>query len=73
VACYASGDYCKNYLSPRLAAIINIPDKAVTQISTHILPHKGWWLVLGWVSTKEGNPRLCIDYIFTYLILYFSK
>jgi len=25
--------------------------------------HNNWWLVLGWASTKEDHPRLCINYV----------
>jgi len=25
--------------------------------------YTSWWLVLGWMTTKEYHPRLCIDYV----------
>jgi len=30
---------------------------------TYTCTHNIWWLVLGWVTTKEYHPRLCIDYV----------
>jgi len=30
---------------------------------TYTCTHNSWWLVLGWVNTKEYHPRLCIDYV----------
>jgi len=28
---------------------------------TYTCTHNSWWLVLGWVTTKEYHPRLCIN------------
>jgi len=33
------------------------------QAYTYTCVHNSWWLVLGWVTTKEYHPRLCIDYV----------
>jgi len=30
---------------------------------TYTCTHNSGWLVLGWVTTKEYHPRLCIDYV----------
>ena len=53
----------KNTLLPRWTAIIN---SGQSSTRTHTLPHcthNSWWLVLGWVTTKENHPRLRIVYI----------
>ena len=41
-------------------------NKYQTKQNTHTLPHcthNKWWLVLGWVTTKEDHPHLQIAYI----------
>jgi len=30
---------------------------------TNTYTHNSWWLVLGWVTTKEYYLRHCIDYV----------
>ena len=49
-----------------------------TKQCTHTLPHcthTRWWLVLGWVTTKEDHPRLriaCISYIWCVIKFYIA-
>jgi len=56
------------------------PDKQYKHTQTHThthartharaSTHKSWWLVLGWVTTKEGHPRLPIaSTSYTYVLL----
>jgi len=42
-------DRCNKYQTKQLHA------------HTYTFTHNSWWL-LGWVTTKEYHPRLCIDY-----------
>ena len=39
-----------------------IPDKAVHMHTHTYTAHTIWWLVLGWVTTKEDHPLLPIEY-----------
>ena len=53
-------------------------NKYQTKQCTHTLPHcthTRWWLVLGWVTTKEDHPRLriaCISYIWRVIKFYIT-
>ena len=59
-------------LLPRWTAIINTRQSSTR---THTLPHcthNSWWLVLGWVTTKEDHPHLRIAYIsYTWRVIKF--
>jgi len=44
-------DCYNNYLTKQLHA------------HTNACTHNSWWLVLGWVITKEDDLLLCIDYV----------
>ena len=77
MTCNVSGDnWLKITLLPRWTAIINTSSST----RTHTLTHNSWWLVLGWVTTKEDHPCLRIAYtsyimaryqvILTYLLIY---
>jgi hypothetical protein len=54
-------------------------NKYQTKQCTHRLPHcthTRWWLVLGWVTTKEDHPRLritCISYIWRVIKYYITS
>ena len=82
VPCSVSGDNgYKITPLPRWTAIIRTGQSSALTHLCNLCTHNRWWLVLGWVTTKEDQPRLRIAYIsyirrvikfylLTYLITY---